>query len=200
MSLATFSTIVPPTFAVQPLRWTVDEFHDLYSQPRMESRKLILVEGVILEMPASNPPHDAALLLTNEALRVAFGNGHCVRTQMSLILGQSTDPMPDLAVVPGSPRDYKEHPRSAKLVVEVSDSTLAYDKREKAGLYAAAGIENYWIVDLVHRQLIVHRDPQGDASQPGGASYRDVKTLPPGQSVAPIAAPQSTIAINDLLP
>jgi Uma2 family endonuclease len=200
MSILSLPTPALPTFAVQPLRWTVDEFHNLYSQPRMESRKLILVEGVILEMPAPNPPHDAALLLTNEALRIAFGPGNCVRIQMSLVLSQATDPMPDLAVVPGSPRDYKDHPRTAKLVVKVSDSTLAYDKREKAGLYAAAGIQDYWIVDLIHRQLIVHRDPLPDATQPGVAIYRDIKTLAPGQSITPLAAPQSQVAVTDLLP
>ena len=119
---------------------------------------------------------------------------------MPLVLNQTTDPIPDLAVVAGSPRDYKEHPHTAKLVVKVSDSTLAYDKREKARLYAAAGIQDYWIVDLVHRQLIVHREPQADAAQPSGAIYHDVKALPAGQSIAPLAAPHSTIAVNDLLP
>jgi len=200
MSLATWPTSAPPLVAVQPLRWTVDEFHDLYSQPRMERRKLILVEGVILEMPRPNPPHDAALSLTDEALRVAFGKGVWVRGQMALVLSQSTDPMPDLAVVPGSPRDYKEHPRTAKLVVEISESSLPFDKREKAGLYAAAGIRDYWVVDLVHRQVIVHRDPQTDATRPGGGFYRDVKTFDPSQSITALDAPQSPIAVNDLLP
>ena len=200
MSVLSLPGPTPTAFTVQPLRWTVDEFHDFYSQPRMESRKLILVEGVILEMPAPNPPHDAALALTDEALRIAFGKGYWVRGQMALVLSQATDPMPDLAVVPGSPRDYKDHPRTAKLVVEVSDSTLAYDKREKAGLYAAAGIQDYWIVDLIHRQLIVHRSPQPDPAQPGGGLYGDVKTYNPGQRIAPLAARQSAIVVNDLLP
>jgi Uma2 family endonuclease len=200
MSLASLPTSLPPLVAVQPLRWNVDDFHDLCGQPRMENRRLILVAGVILEMPNPNPSHDASLLLTNEALRSAFGGGHCVRIQMGLVLSQTTDPVPDLAVVPGLPRDYTEHPRTAQLIVEISESSLGYDRSEKAGLYAAAGIADYWIVDLVHRELIVHRDPRPEPAQPEGGRYQDVKTLRPGESIAPLAAPRSLIAINDLLP
>src|SRR6478672_631944 len=143
-------------------RWTVDEFHEIYSLPAFESKKLVLLDGEILEMPNPNAPHDAGLGLALAAVGAAFGPGFWVRGQMALRLSQATDPMPDVAVVPGSPRDYPQQPTTALLVVEVSDTSLAIDTGIKAELYAAAGIADYWVVDLNSRVLIVHRDPQPD--------------------------------------
>ena len=201
MSVATFPTLVmPPPVAPQPKRWEVGEFHRVRELPWLENRRLILVEGVIVEMPSANPPHDAALLLTTEVLRNAFGSGHCIRGQMGLVLNQSTDPVPDLAVVPGSPRDYSEHPHSALLVVEVAESSLPYDTREKAGLYAAAGIQDYWVVDLIHRQLIVHRDPHADPAKPFQAAFLSITAWSAGQSVSPLAASGASVRVQDLLP
>jgi Uma2 family endonuclease len=78
-----------------------------------------------------------------------------------LALSNDSEPKPDIAVVPGSPCDYQQHPQAALLVVEVSDKTRQYDLSLKAKLYAAArGIPEYWVVDLLARQLVVIRDPQ----------------------------------------
>jgi Uma2 family endonuclease len=181
-------------------RWTVDEFHALYSLPAFEGKKLVLLAGEILEMPNPNAPHDAGLGLALAALVAAFGPGFWVRGQMALRLSQSTDPMPDLAVVPGSPRDYPQQPTTALLVVEVSDTSLAIDTGVKAQLYAAAGIADYWVVDLNNRLVIVHRDPQPDPASPSGAAYGTVTPMGPGQTVAPLAAPQAAVNVGDLLP
>jgi Uma2 family endonuclease len=175
--------------------------HALCSEKQYKGRKLILVEGEILEMPDPNPPHDVSLGLTEAALRAAFGVGKWIRGQMSLVLGLSTDPMPDVAVVPGSPRDIKtDHPRSALLVVEISESTLDYDTRDKANLYAAGGIQEYWVVDLVHRQLIVFRDRAADPAQLFGAAYSSRIVLDAATTVGPLAAPQAVVRVGDLLP
>jgi len=202
MSIATPS-FAAPTFVrfPQPKRWTVAEFHVICSEPVLENKKLILVEGEILEMPNPNPPHDTSLLLAQAILQAVFGVGYCVRGQMALVLGLSTDPMPDLAVVKGSPRDYSAvHPRTAELVVEVSESSLAYDSGDKANLYAAGGIAEYWVVDLVNRQLHVFRDPQVDAAQPFGARYHTRQTLDSAAAITALAASANTIAVNSLLP
>lgn len=201
MSLATPATLFPAPFPLpQPKRWTVAEFHALRGEPWMEAKRMILVEGEILEMPNPEPLHDAGLGLLEELLREAFGRGYWVRGQMALVLGLATDPVPDIAVVAGSPRDFKEHPRTALLVVEVSQSTLAYDLKQKASLYAAARILDYWVVDLVHRRLIVHRDPISDTTQPHGAKYQAVTTIDDSGSCIPLAAPTESIAVADMLP
>lgn len=180
-------------------RWTVDEFHALYSLPAFESKKLVLLAGEIIEMPNPDAPHDAGLGLALAAVTAAFGPGFWVRGQMARRLSQSTDPMPDVAVVPGSPRDYPQQPTTALLVVEVSDTSLAIDTGIKAQLYAAAGIADFWVVDLNNR-LVVVRDPQPDPTSPSGASYRTVTSLPSGQGLAPLGAPQSVVNVADLLP
>src|SRR5205823_2747186 len=124
-------------------------------------------------------PHDASLELTAEWLRGVFTPGCWVRVQMGLVLGVNTDPIPDVAVVPGSPRTLTQTPRSALLVVEVAESSLAYDTGEKASLYAAAGIEDYWVIDVEHRRLLVFRGPMADPNQKYGHRYAQVAALDP---------------------
>jgi Uma2 family endonuclease len=108
---------------------------------------------------------------------------------MALVLGLATDPVPDLAVVQGSPREYAEHPRTALLVVEISESSLAYDCGDKADLFAAGGIREYWVVDLIHRQVVVHRDPVSDAVRLHGARYQTVTAVSADGRMSPLAAP-----------
>jgi Uma2 family endonuclease len=152
-------------------------------------------------MPNPNPPHNTALALTQDALRMTFGSGYWIRAQMPLVLGLSTDPMPDLTVVVGSQRDYKEQPRSALIVVEISDSTLAYDTGEKANLYAAGGIHDYWVFDLVHRSLLICREAAADPTQAFGAAYLS-RTMFAADSLAqPLAMSSAAgILVGDLLP
>jgi Uma2 family endonuclease len=161
----------------------------------------MLIDGELLEMPTPNPPHSTAKHLAEDALRSIFGTGFVIRTENPIVLSQSTDPAPDVAVVTGSVRDYaRSHPTTAELVVEVSDSSLDYDTTDKASLYAAAGIADYWVVDLVNRRLVVMRDPVADAAARFGFRYATVTTLTVAQSVAPLAAPTTTVAVTDLLP
>jgi Uma2 family endonuclease len=86
------------------------------------------------------------------------------------------------------------------LVVEVADSSLAFDRRQKGSLYARGGVQDYWIVNLVDRVLEVHRDPVVDGSAPYGWSYRSVARVTPPAAVALLALPGVRIAVADLLP
>ena len=90
------------------------------------------------------------------------------------------------------------HPTTASLVVEIADTTLTLDMTEKAELYATAGIADYWIVDLNARRLLVLRDPAPIAA--GGFAYRTQRVLGPADAVAPLAAPDATVRVADLLP
>ena len=185
----------------QPKKWTCKEFHQLGDMGWFEGKRAILINGEILEMPRPDPPHATTTSLVVAALRAVFVTGHFVRGQMPLVLGQSTDPEPDASVIVGSIRDFaKAHPTTAALVLEISDSTLAFDLGEKMSLYAAGGIADYWVVDLNNRQLIVHRSPIRDPNQLHGWAYADVTTHTPGATVSPLAAPTATVAVADLLP
>src|SRR5437764_6346699 len=106
-------------------RWTCEEFHQLWDDGYFEGQNVILVDGELLHMPAPKAPHTTAVGLADYLLKQIFAAGYWVRVQMALELGQATDPIPDLAVVSGSPRDYSSHPTSALLVIEVADSSLA---------------------------------------------------------------------------
>jgi Uma2 family endonuclease len=176
----------------RPLLWTCAEFHRIGDMGVFEGRRAMLIDGVILEEGPMNPPHAIALGLAEEAIRTAFGTGWWPRQQSPLVLGLHTDPEPDLAVVPGRPRDYSGHPTTANLVVEVADSSLAFDTNEKRLLYARASISDYWVVDLNGRKLFVCRDSQG-------GDYATQQTLGPADAIAPLAAPTATLRIADLL-
>jgi Uma2 family endonuclease len=183
-----------------PVRWTCDDYHAMGSAGLFEGRKLILIDGEILEMSAPAPPHDIALGLADYLFKALFGPSYFVRIQMGMVLGINTDPLPDLIVVPGSPRDYTSHPTTALLVLEVSDTSLAYDTGDKANLYAAAGILDYWVVDVTHRRLYVFRNPKPDAGVKYGHAYFHQTVLGPADAIAPLAAPQSPVTAADLLP
>ena len=150
-------------------RWTIDEFHEIYSLPRLESKRLVLLDGAVSGNAQSQRP---------SRYRTGIGPDGGPES-LSRFLGPRPNgvtpqpdnrPHPDIAVVPGTPRDYPQQPTTALLVLEVWDSTLAIDGA-KAHLYAKSGIADYWVVDLNNRLLIVHRDPRPEPTAPFGATY-----------------------------
>jgi hypothetical protein len=84
-------------------------------------------------------------------------------------------------------------------VIEVADSSLAFDRRDKGSLYARAELADYWIVNLVGRVLEVHRDPIADPAAIYGWRYRSVVSLGPADVATPLAFPSLRIAVTDLL-
>jgi len=166
-----------------------------------DRRRVELIDGRILEMPPQKSEHEVAITLAAAVLPAAFGSAGHVRVQMALALGRRSDPEPDVAVVAGRARDYtRQKPAVALLVVEVALSSLAYDRGRKARLCASAGVADYWIVNLVHRTLEVHRRPEPDGQRPFGHRFADVQTLGPTDNACPLAAPQAKVAVADLLP
>lgn len=181
-------------------RFTVKEYYRLAELGLFRDERVELIEGVIVKMLPMNAPHANGILKSGEAARVAFGPGHVVRQQLPLLLGKHSEPQPDIAVVEGKIDDYPQHPTTALLVVEISDSTLWYDRRRKGGLYARAGIADYWILNLRKRQLEVYRNPIADSTQYAGHRYGVVTILTEKDEVYPLAAPTSRILVADLLP
>jgi Uma2 family endonuclease len=142
-----------------------------------------------------------AVVLVHEALQAAFAPGHHVRAQLPVALDSMSEPEPDFAVVAGTPRDYLQgHPDTPALVVEVADTTISFDRSWKAGLYARAGIPEYWIVNLADRVLEVRRNPGESLSARYGWAYGTVHELRAGDEVSPLAASGARIVVADLLP
>lgn len=182
---------------------TVDEFDRAWSAGVFgPQERLELIEGeVIRKLSPQESPHATATSLVAEALCAAFGVGCYVRTQLPLQLDAYSKPEPDVAVVRGQIRDYaRVHPTTALMVVEVSDSTLTYDRDRKAELYAAAGIQEYWIVNLNDRILEVHRQPVEVGSGSSRFGYESITHYSESESVTPLGALDATIAVSDLLP
>jgi len=182
--------------------WTRAEFERMAELGLFADEKLELIEGEIIEKMTQNSPHAIAVYRGPRALERVFEEAHfMVRVQLPLALSDSSLPEPDIAVVEGNWQEHRQrHPQTAVLVVEISDTTLDTDQTIKASVYARAGIPEYWIENLPERVLEVHRDPGPMADRPLGFGYRNVQIFTAQQSVAPLAAPQSPIAVADFLP
>jgi Uma2 family endonuclease len=161
-----------------------------------------VIEGEIVpKVDFSKPGHASGITALYQELFVVFESAFVVRCQMPVGIGLNSEPEPDIAVVNGTRRDYvKAHPTTAVLVVEVADSSLAYDRTYKASLYAKAGIQEYWILNLADRLLEVFREPMTSPDGVFGYGYRSVVGHTESERVAPLAAPDSSVAVTDLLP
>lgn len=176
-------------------RWTRQQYEDMALHDIFQpGERVELIDGVIVDMSPQKSFHATTVCLVEEALRSLIGRDFTLRVQMPLALDDTSEPEPDVTVVPGKARDYTfAHPTTAALVVEVADATLALDRKTKQAVYARNGIAEYWIVNLQDRCLEVYRDPQADRYQ-----SRTVRRH--GETVSPLASPEQVIAVVDLLP
>lgn len=202
MSVATpANPSAPAATGWEPFRWTIAQYRELGKTGFFDNVKTMLINGEIFTMVMPRPPHDTALALTLQWLQSVFGQGYYIRGQMGFDIGLANDPGPDVAVVTGSIRDYStQTPTTAVLVVEISDSTLAMDTTTKAELYATAGVPDYWVIDLVNRQVIVFRNPQPLPAGLGATAYRTRLVFGPTDAVSPLAAATASTQVANLLP
>jgi Uma2 family endonuclease len=184
----------------RPRRWSKQEYHRLGELGFFRGQRVELLGGRIVVLSPQSPEHAFAVDRVTQLLHAHFGQGYWVRMQLPLDLGRTTEPEPDVSVVLGDPAQFRSaHPTGAVLIVEVSDSSLSYDRRRKGSLYARAGIADYWIVNLRHRHLEVYRDPVPDAAQRYGHRYSSRTDLTPPATATPLALPQAAVAVADLL-
>lgn len=178
-------------------RWSVKDYQRLGELGLLSAEERTeLIDGHITVMAAKGTPHVTALHLLANALREQLGRSALVRTQDPIYLDEFSEPEPDLAIVQGAVLDYVEqHPRPEQiyLVAEVADSTLKQDRDVKDKIYARAGIPEYWVLDLKHRQLHLFRDPATDG-------YRYCLTLLEPNQAAPLAFPDLQLPLSSILP
>jgi len=103
-------------------------------------------------------------------------------------------------VIKGTPRENVTHPTTALLIVEVSETTLSYDRAINGPLYAAAGIVDYWIVNLLEKCVEVYRQPAPDGATPGAFRYSMLTVHKAGELITPLSSQGAAIAVADLLP
>ncbi|MBT9582632.1 Uma2 family endonuclease [bacterium] len=177
-----------------PRLFTVDELYRLIDAGILApDERVELVEGEIVPMSPHDPKHSDALAWCNNIFSEHFGSTHLVRIQLSLRLSQRSELEPDLSLLPKDqlpPRG--THPTIVPFVLEVSNTSLSYDRGEKLKLYARAGIPEYWIVNVRDRVVEVHRDPQGD-------DYGDRFQRGPGDVIELLHMPCYLFPVNTLL-
>ncbi len=185
---------------VRQRRFSKAEYYQLGELGLFNGQRVELIEGRLMVHSPQNALHASAIYETMIALQQAFGPAYLVRCQLSLDLGPTSEPEPDLAVVGGPASLYRQaHPTTAVLVVEVSDTSLTHDRR-KGGLYARAGIAEYWIVNLVHRQIEMYRLPIADVNEPFGHIYASRSDSQVGGTVSPLALPSASLAVAQMIP
>ena len=197
-------TTVPPPGGTdpKPWKWTRDQYYRLGELGFFDGKRVELIRGEIVEMSPINIAHATGVGLVSDALVIIFAAGFYINVQQPFsVLGAAmgSEPQPDVAVIPGSRRTATGHPAQAALLVEVADSTFFSDTTTKAELYAEAGVPEYWVLDLNGHQLHVFRDPQ-PVSTLGTTACRTHDTLDPDDTVSPLAAPNATVRVADLLP
>ena len=159
-------------------RFSVDQYHDMISAGILtENDRVQLIDGYIVAMNPIGPPHAFVVTRMTELLmRLLPAECHC-RVQQPITLSAS-EPEPDVVVARGRTDNFKtRHPSASDvaLVVEVADSSVAFDRGEKAKMYALDGIPEYWIVSLTDRTVEVHRSPStANDDTPARYAKRDV--------------------------
>jgi Uma2 family endonuclease len=184
-----------------PKRWPRVEYERLVDVGVFESEPLELIGGQLIVAEPQGSPHAAAVGMTGDALRAALPPGWIVRVQTPLALDDESAPEPDVAIVRGRHADYRHaHPTRAALIVEVAESSLAFDRVQKGSLYARASITDYWIVNLEDHVVEVYRDPGPGLTAPFGWRYTSVTRVRPPDSMTPLGVPAAPVPVAALLP
>lgn len=175
-------------------RFSLAEYDRIVESGAFDRRRLELIRGEIREMTPIGPMHEEVVdLLMRWSTRVVSEKQVRIRVQHSIGLAElDCAPEPDIAWV--SPRRYATgRPQAGDvfLIIEVADSSLPYDRGDKAAMYAQAGIADYWIVNLRDQVLEIHRDPQ-----PGG--YRSVTVFRDQDAVSPLGFPDAVLRPSKL--
>lgn len=150
--------------ASQTRRFTVDEYTRMSELGILaETEHTELINGEIVTMVAKGFAHASATTRIKTIFELALQNQAIIRVQDPIRLSNHSEPESDITIAACDPLAYSTHhpsPKEVWLVIEVADSSLKYDLETKAPMYAAAGIEEYWILDVIERQLYTFRQPK----------------------------------------
>ena len=179
--------------------WTRENYYQMAELGFFHGKRVELIEGAIIEMSPMKSLHATVVRRILKTLRKIFVEGYIVDSQLPMSFSQITEPEPDVAVIKGEIENFTDsHPKTAELIVEVSDATLRYDRTKKMSLYAKNKIQEYWILNVKNRSLEVYRRPIRDKKL--GFVYTEIKILTEKDLVAPLAAPDAKIKVADILP
>lgn len=174
---------------VRPLRRL--EYERMVDEGFFEDERIELLDGVIIEMTPQGTSHAGTVQRLTDRLAALLGARASLRVQLPFAASETSEPEPDLAVV--APGDYDlAHPAQALLLIEVAESSLNKDRHVKAGIYAAACVPEYWLVDLAKGVIEVRTQPTGDG-------YAQLHSVRQGDRIRLCALPEVEIAVSDII-
>lgn len=163
------------------LKLTIDQYRAMGERGILPAGlRVELIDGEIIEMPPIGSPHAGILNRLNDLVVRLCHARAVVSPQHPLELDRFNEPQSDLCLLRWRDTWYTDrHPTAADelLLVEISDSTLRYDRSTKLALYARSGVPTYWIVDVQDRSIVVFSEPAGD-------TYRQERRLRAGERLA----------------
>jgi len=160
-----------------------------------EDDRVELIEGEIIEMSPIGERHAACVDALAELFREQLQRQVIVRVQNPIQLGNYSEPQPDVALLKRRDDFYRRaHPTSQDvlLVVEVAETTLEYDRQIKAPLYAQAGIEELWIVNLADEQIEIY-------AQPANGAYQSQRQAGRGETINSPGTFNLTLSVDEIL-
>jgi Uma2 family endonuclease len=185
-------------------RWTAREVHQMLEQGLIhDGDPYELIDGLLVfknRAAAGEPPmthgsrHIVTVMQLQRLDRRFDERGYFVQTQLPIAISDDDEPEPDAAIVRGRPQDYRQAMASGadcRLVVEVADSSLRYDRRIKQRTYAAAGIPEYWIVNLRNNTVEVYEQPDRERGE-----YRVRRDRQPGETIEVNLPDGTTVAVH----
>lgn len=187
---------------VTPKRFTIQEFHRLdelgffHPDDRVE-----LIRGEIILMPTKKTPHSVCNRRLYKQLYDLVGERATLSLQEPIILPSDSEPQPDMVIVRNRPDDYlSSHPLPSDvlLLIEISDSSLDYDRNTKLSLYAEDGIADYWIFNLVSNQLEIYSEPYHNLQ--GKFGYRQTRIVLPNEAIALPCFPELFLELSTIFP
>jgi Uma2 family endonuclease len=178
-------------------RMTVDEYERLADAGVLKDRRVELINGWLVKKMTTIPTHVIAVDATRQAIAGLLPLGWWLREEKPVRIPDFDEPEPDISVVRGSRNDYRARhpaPDDIEFLVEVSDTSLSWDRAGKMFAYARAGVPTYWILNLIDRELEIYSRPT-----PGGYEDRRVLKLGDQASIVIDQVEVGRIAVNDLL-
>jgi Uma2 family endonuclease len=180
----------PLGMPIRPLRRV--EYDKLVELGVFEGERIELLDGQLVRMNPPKPPHastvDKLMLLLVRGLSTQAR----VRVQQPFAANEESEPQPDLAIVPLATYE-SDHPDLAELIIEVSESSIRYDRGPKLRVYAEAGVPEYWIVNLDQRLIEVHR-------KPANGRYWQLQSYGESEVIVPERFPEFELRVADVLP
>ncbi len=169
------------------------EYDRLAELGAFEDERVELIHGELLTMSPIGGRHVWTVRKLTTLLGAAMLGRADLVPQCSFAASDDSEPQPDLALVAPDEGGFGELAASALLLIEVAETSLAYDLGLKAALYAASDVREYWVVDLATRSVIVHRDSDG-------TRWEQITTVRPGGTVSPVAFPDLALPLEAFVP